>query len=205
MALFNAPPGDYAGGEVGLSALPGREQDFRDSFEVALNYAEVVACSKIHVLAAMVDEDQWDDALETYLRNLAWAADMAVDKDVTVLIEAILLDRYFLTRPDDAVKVIEDVGAPNLKILYDIFHAQRVQGSIADFLETHLDLIGHIQIAGVPGRNEPDGQGELNWPYLFDLLDAHGFGGWVGAEYNPRGETKAGLAWATDWGINSSK
>ena len=200
MALFNAPPGDYAGGEVGLSALPGREQDFRDSFEVALNYAEVVACSNIHVLAAMVDEDQWDAALETYLRNLAWAA----EKDVTILIEPIVIDRYFLIRPDDAVKVVQDVGASNLKILYDIYQAQLAQGAIADFLDTNLDLIGHIQIAGVPGRNEPDSQGELNWPYLFDLLDAHGYDGWVGCEYNPRGGTKEGLGWAKDWGINPS-
>ena len=99
LALFNAPPGDYAGGEVGLSALPGREQDFRDSFEVALNYAEVVECSNIHVLAAMVDEDQWNNALDVYLRNLAWAADLAAKKDVTILIEPIVIEGYFLIRP----------------------------------------------------------------------------------------------------------
>ena len=102
------------------------------------------------------------------------------------------------------MKVVQDVGAKNLKILYDIYQAQLAQGAIADFLDTHLDLIGHIQIAGVPGRHEPDSQGELNWPHLFDLLDAHGYGGWVGAEYNPRGETKAGLGWAKDWGIGAA-
>ena len=201
MALFNAPPGDYAGGEVGLSALPGREKDFQESFEVALNYAEGVACSNIHVLAAMVDEDQWDQALEVYLRNLAWAANMAAKRDVTILIEPIVIDRYFLIRPTDAVMVVQDIGAKNLKILYDIYQAQLAQGAIADFLDAHLDLIGHIQIAGVPGRHEPDSLGELNWPYLFDLLDAHGFDGWVGAEYNPRGGTREGFGWAKDWGI----
>ncbi len=204
MALFNAPPGDYAGGEVGLSALPRREQDFRDSFEVALNYAEVVACSNIHVLAAMVDEDQWDAAFDVYIRNLAMAADMAAEQDVTILIEPIVIDRYFLIRPDDAVKVVQEVGAKNLKILYDIYQAQLAQGAIADFLDAHMDLIGHIQIACVPGRHEPDGLGELNWPYLFDLLDANGFDGWVGAEYNPRNGTREGLGWAKDWGIKAT-
>jgi len=203
MALFNAPPGDFAAGERGLSALPGRQQDFRDSFEVALNYAELLDCQNIHVLAGVVPEDQWDDALETYFGNLAIAAEMAKELDITVLIEPIVMDGYFLIRPDDAVQAVEEVGAKNLKILYDIYQAQLAQGAVTDFLDNHLDKIAHIQIAGVPGRHEPDRSGELNWPYLFDLLDAHGFDGWVGAEYVPRNGTHAGLTWAKDWGIQA--
>jgi hydroxypyruvate isomerase len=203
MTMFNAPPGNYAAGERGLAALPGRQQEFRDSFEVALNYAELLDCSRIHVLAGKVAEDQWDEALEVYFNNLDVAAEMARDVDVTVLIEPIVMEGYFLTRPDDAVEAINEVGAKNLKILYDIYQAQLGQGAITDFLETHLDKIGHIQIAGVPGRHEPNRSGELNWPYLFDLLDAHGYGGWVGAEYDPRSGTHQGLGWAKDWGIKA--
>lgn len=203
MALFNAPPGDFAAGERGLAALPGRQQDFRDSFEVALKYAEFLECSRIHVLAGVVSEDQWDDALEVYFGNLAVATDLARGVDVTVLIEPIVMEEYFLTRPDDAVMAVEEVGAKNLKILYDIYQAQLAQGAITDFLDSHIDKIAHIQIAGVPGRHEPDRSGELNWPYLFDLLDAHGYDGWIGAEYVPRNGTHAGLGWAKDWGIQA--
>lgn len=203
MTLFNAPPGDFAAGERGLAALPGRQQDFRDSFEIALNYAELLDCKRIHVLAGVVPEAQWEEALDVYIANLAAASDMARDEGIEVLIEPIVLEGYFLFRPDDAVRVLEDVGAKNLKILYDIYQAQLAQGGISDFLDSHLDLISHIQIAGVPGRHEPDRTGELNWPYLFDLLDSHGFDGWVGAEYTPRTTTHASLNWAKDWGIQA--
>lgn len=201
MALFNAPPGDYAAGERGLSALPGREQDFRDSFEVALKYAELLDCKNIHVLAGKVPEDDMLKALDVYFANLAWAAEETKELGITVLIEPIVMEGYFLQYPDDAVRAVTELGAKNLKILYDIYQAQLGQGAITDFLDMHLDKIGHIQIAGVPDRHEPDRQGELNWPYLFDLLDAHGYAGWVGCEYNPRGDTREGLRWAKDWGI----
>jgi 2-dehydrotetronate isomerase len=201
MALFNAPPGNFAAGERGLAALPGRQQEFRDSIEVALNYAELLDCKRIHVLAGVVPEEKWVEALPVYIANLAVAADLAREVDVEVLIEPIVMEGYFLFRPDDALQVIDDVGAKNLKMLYDIFQAQQAQGGITDFLDSHLDVIAHIQIAGVPGRHEPDRSGELNWPYLFDLLDSHGYSGWVGAEYVPRSGTYAGLGWAKDWGI----
>ena len=201
MALFNAPPGNFAAGERGLAALPGRQQEFRDSIEVALNYAELLDCKRIHVLAGVVPEEKWVEALPVYIANLAVAADLAREVDVEVLIEPIVMEGYFLFRPDDALQVIDDVGAKNLKMLYDIFQAQQAQGGITDFLDSHLDVIAHVQIAGVPGRHEPDRSGELNWPYLFDLLDSHGYSGWVGAEYVPRSGTYAGLGWAKDWGI----
>ena len=203
MTLFNAPPGDYAAGERGLAALPGRQKEFLESFEVALKYAELLDCSRIHVLAGKVAEEQWDEALDVYFNNLDVAAEMARDVDVTVLIEPIVMEGYFLTRPADAVQAVESVGARNLKILYDIYQAQLIQGGITDFLDAHLGNVGHIQIAGVPDRHEPDKSGELNWPYIFDLLDAHGYTGWVGAEYNPRAGTHAGLGWARDWGIGA--
>lgn len=204
IALFNAPPGDWAAGERGLAALPGRKDDFRDALDVALNYAEELECPCLHVMAGCVDEGQHEAAMDTYLANLAYAAKRAGEDGVRIVIEPLsTVESYFLRRPDDALAVIEAVDHKNLRLQYDVFHAQRSQGNITAFLEEHLPLIGHIQIAGVPNRNEPDAQNEVNYRYLLDLLDAHGYDGWVGAEYTPRGETAAGLGWAKDWGIKA--
>jgi hydroxypyruvate isomerase len=203
LALFNAPPGNFEAGERGLAALPGREIEFRDSLDIALSYADEMECTALHVMAGCVGEDQHEAAMDTYLANLAFAAERGKEEGVRILIEPIVMDNYFLTRPDDAVAVIEAIGHKNLALQYDVFHAQRSQGNIAEFIETHLGVIGHIQIAGVPGRHEPDKLSEVNWRFVFDLLDAHGYGGWIGAEYNPRAGTLAGLTWARDWGIGA--
>ncbi|MBB4284602.1 2-oxo-tetronate isomerase [Roseospira goensis] len=204
MVLFNAPPGDWAAGERGLAALPGRDSEFRDGVELALDYADMMDCPCLHVMAGVVAEEDWAPALDTYLDNLAAAADMARDHGVRVLIEPINpvdMPGYFLTRPEDALRVIETLDHPNLGLQYDIYHAQMERGALTDTLEDALDRIGHIQIAGVPGRHEPDARGEVNWRYLFGLLDAHGYDGWVGCEYRPRAGTLTGLRWANDWGI----
>ena len=199
--VINTPRGDADRGDVGTAALPGEQVLFREGMETAFGYAEGIGAPQIHVLAGLVPEDAWPDALETYLENLAWAAGLAAKQDVTLLIEPIALEGYFLTRPDDAVAVIEELNHPHLKLMYDIYQAQLTQGGVTDFLEAHLEIIPHIQVAGVPGRNEPDALGELNWPYLFGLLDAHGYTGWIGAEYNPRGTTEDGLGWGKKWGL----
>jgi len=204
VALFNAPPGDWAAGERGLAALPGRDSEFRDSLEIALDYADFMECPHIHAMAGVVAEEDWGPALDTYMDNLATAADMARDHGVTILIEPINpvdMPGYFLTRPEDALRVIEAINRPNLALQYDVYHAQMERGALTDTLEQSMHLIRHVQIASVPGRNEPDQQGEVNWRYIFDLLDAHGYGGWVGCEYHPRAGTLPGLRWARDWGI----
>lgn len=203
LAMFNAPPGDFAAGERGLAALPGRQTEFRDSLEVALNYADMAECTRLHVMAGCITEDQRHAAMDTYLENLAAAADMTQAAGVQLLIEPISMPGYFLTRPDQAVDVIRRLDHKNLGLQYDLHHAQRTQGNLGEFLEQHMAMIGHVQVAGVPGRHEPDRLGEVNWHYIFDLLDAHGYDGWVGAEYNPRAGTLAGLAWAADWGIGA--
>ncbi|MBB4265889.1 2-oxo-tetronate isomerase [Roseospira visakhapatnamensis] len=202
--LFNTPPGDWEAGERGLAALPGRDSEFRDGLEIALDYADFLECPHLHVMAGVVDEDDWGPALDTYMDNLATAADMARDRGVTILIEPINpvdMPGYFLTRPEDALRVIEDLDRPNLGLQYNVYHAQMERGALTDTLEQALAVIRHVQIAGVPGRNEPDQQGEINWRYIFDLLDAHGYGGWVGCAYHPRAGTLPGLRWARDWGI----
>lgn len=202
LALFNAPPGDWKAGDRGLAAVPGREQEFRDGLEVALQYAELTDCTRIHVMAGVVAEDRWEEALETYLDNIQYAADEFHRVGVKCLIEPINpvdMPGYFLNRPDDAVAVLSELEHRNLYIQYDIYHAQMTQGAITDFLEGHLDRIAHIQVAGVPGRHEPDQLSELNYRYLFNLLDGHGYPGWIGCEYIPRGRTEDGLKWAKDW------
>lgn len=202
ITLFNAPPGDWAKGDRGLAAVPGRQDEFRDSLEVAMRYAELMDCKRIHIMAGCVPEEQWEEALEVYLANIAYACDELGAEGIRVGIEPINpIDTpdYFLTRPDDALTVIASLERKNLFLQYDIYHAQIMQGGITDFIEANLDKIEHIQVAGVPGRNEPDGLSELNYQYIYNLLDASGYDGWVGCEYRPRGKTEVGLKWAQAW------
>lgn len=207
LVCFSSPPGDWAAGERGLAALSGREGEFQDSIEIALSYADLCECTRLLVPAGIVaDEDQWPEALDTYLENLTWAAGRCQENGVRVLIEPINtvdVPGSFLSRPDDAVRVLDDVDHKNLYIAFNLYHAQIAQGGLTNFLEENLDRIAHIKVAGVPDGHEPDANGEINWAYLFNLLDAHGYGGWVGCDYTPRAKTESGLKWARDFGIGS--
>jgi 2-dehydrotetronate isomerase len=196
--LFNAPPGDWAAGERGLACLPGRESEFKRSVEQALRYARALHCPRIHLMAGLAPADS-DRALlrETYLSNLAWAAAQA--RDVNFLIEPINtrdIPRFFLNRQDDAHDIVQTVGAPNLQVQMDLYHCQIVEGDLAKKIELYVPSgrVGHLQIAGVPERHEPD-IGEINHPYLFALIDKLGWDGWIGCEYRPKGNTAAGLGW----------
>jgi hydroxypyruvate isomerase len=197
--LFNAPPGDFERGERGLAALPGREDEFRRSFlEQALPYAEALACGRVHVMAGLTMPGvEPARQRETYLENLAWAARQAPRREL--LIEPINrrdIPGYLLDRQDDAHAVVRQVGAPNLKVQMDLYHCQIVEGDVSTKLRQYVPTgrVGHVQIAGVPERHEPD-DGELHYPYLLDLLDALGYAGFVGCEYRPRAGTSAGLGW----------
>lgn len=199
-ALMNAPPGNWEAGDRGLAALPGREQEFRDSLEVALEFADTAECSRVHVMAGCVLENP-DEADATYEKNIGYAADQAKEYGIEIVLENIVMPDYYLVFPDQAADIVRRLERKNLKLLFDAFHAQRAQGNLTDFLENNLDIVGHIQVAGVPGRNEPDKFNEVNWRFIFDYLDAQGYDGWVGTEYNPRGETLRGLSWAKEWGL----
>ncbi len=203
--LFNAPPGNWDSGERGLACLQGREAEFRTGFAQALEYAAALNCSRVHVMAGLLPAGSDRAALyPTYIANLRWAAAAAGKQGVNVLIEPINardMPGFFLNRQDHAHQVIADVGAPNLKVQMDLYHCQIVEGDLAMKLRQYLPTgnVGHIQIAGVPQRHEPD-LGELNYPYLFSVLDELGFDGWVGCEYRPRlgmqpGGTSSGLGW----------
>ncbi|NIE82878.1 MULTISPECIES: 2-oxo-tetronate isomerase [unclassified Burkholderia] len=197
-ALFNAPPGDWAAGERGFASLPGREDEFRRAFDTALDYARVLGNDKLHVMAGLLPAGA-DRARhrEVYLRNLAHAAEAARAAGILVVIEPINtrdMPGYFLNRQDDAQAICREVGAPNLRVQFDCYHCQIVEGDIAMKLKRDFAGIGHIQVAGVPERHEPD-LGELNYPYLFELIDTLGYDGWIGCEYRPRAGTSEGLGW----------
>ena len=205
-ALFNLPPGDWEAGERGLAALPGREREFRTGLEQALDYAGALGCTRLHAMAGIVaDENDRQRMLETYISNLALAADLCRQAGVRLLIEPLNdldMPGYFLTSSKEAVAIIDDVGSDNLFLQFDVYHMQIMEGHLARSLERLLPVIGHIQIAAVPGRHEPDA-GEINYGWLLKHFDRIGYDGWVGCEYTPRGPTKDGLGWAAPWGVIS--
>ena len=203
-ALFNLPPGDWAAGERGIAALRGREQEFRDGVEQALVYAKATRCRLLHAMAGLLPESHdRAEAERVYLANLQHAADRLAAEGLTLVIEPINtrdIPGYFLSTTTQAMSVIERVGRPNLKLQLDLYHVQIMEGDLAHRVRALFDHYPHVQIAGNPGRHEPD-IGEINYPYLFDLLDELGYPGWIGCEYRPKGETRAGLGWATRYGI----
>ncbi|MFT5644132.1 MAG: hydroxypyruvate isomerase [Janthinobacterium sp.] len=199
--LFNLPPGDWAGGERGIASLPGREPEFRIGVALALEYALVLGTKRIHMMAALVPAaaDASELALRRaiYLDNLKYAAHAFGAHGITLLIEPINrrdMPGYFLVTQAQAHALREESGAANVKVQMDFYHAQIVEGDLAMTFKKHFDGIGHIQIASVPARNEPD-DGEVNYPYLLRMLDESGYDGWVGCEYRPRGRTEDGLSW----------
>ena len=199
--LFNAPPGDWDSGERGLACLPGREDEFRRGFvERALPYAGALHCARVHVMAGLAPPEADRAALHaTYVANLAWAAREAASAGIEVLMEPINLrdmPGYFLHRQEQAHGVVLEVGAPNLKVQMDLYHCQISEGDVTMKLRRYLPTgrVGHIQIAGIPERHEPD-SGELRYAYLFGVLDELGWQGHLGCEYRPRAGTSAGLGW----------
>jgi hydroxypyruvate isomerase len=202
--LFNLPPGDWAKGERGMSIFPDRMDEFAASLTRALDYAVALACPQVHVMAGVVPlQLDREEAARTYVANLRSAAAKAKARGVRLLIEPLNtrdMAGYFLTSAEQARLVIEEVGSDNLFLQMDLYHAQIMGGDLAERTKLHWPLIRHFQIAGVPGRHEPD-VGEINYPYLFELIDSLGYDGWIGCEYRPRGTTLAGLGWAQRYGI----
>jgi len=201
-ALFNGPPGDWDAGERGLASLPGREDEFRRSVASALEYARVLGNERVHLMAGLIRPGE-DRARHraTYVRNLDYAANEAAAAGVTIVVEPINtrdIPGFFLSRQDEAHTICAEVGASNLKVQMDFYHCQIVEGDLAMKLRKYITGIGHVQIAGVPERHEPD-LGEINYPYLFGLMDELGYAGWVGCEYRPKSGTSAGLGWLKPW------
>lgn len=197
--LFNTAPGDIGTGEWGLSALPGREQEARADIDRALQYAIALKCPSVHVMAGVVppgeDQARYRD---TFIANLRYAADIFAAQGINVLVEALspaVKPNYLFSSQHQAAEYVAAVDRPNVFIQFDFFHAQLVDGNISNLLTSLAGRYAHIQIASVPDRHEPDADGELNYPWLFTLLDKLGYQGWIGCEYKPRGETCAGIDW----------
>jgi 2-dehydrotetronate isomerase len=205
LQLLNTPPGDFANGDRGTGAIPSRVAEYRDGVERAIFYAQASGCPLVHLMAGIPpSEVSASQARETFLQNLAWAAPKLQAAGLTGLIEPINtrdIPGYFLNFQADAHAIVQAIGSPHLKVQMDLYHLQIMEGDLATKLKTWLPTgrVAHLQIAGVPHRFEPD-VGELNYPYLFDLIEELGYDGWIGCEYKPArgsvaGGTSAGLGW----------
>ena len=197
-ALFNMPPGNWAAAERGLASLPGRQDEFRAGVAKALEYAQAMGTPCIHAMAGLLPAGA-DTAQHraVYVENLRYAARELQKHSRLLVIEPINtrdIPGFFLNRQDQAHAVREEVGAPNLKIQMDLYHAQIVEGDVTVKFKKYAPHVGHIQIASVPDRHEPD-EGELNYAHLFKVIDDAGYDGWIGCEYRPRGVTEDGLGW----------
>ncbi len=193
MALINTPPPNWAGGDRGFAAIPGGEERFRHDFTRALRFARVLGAEHLHVMAGRA---RGLVAHRTFVENLKWAAAQAPRQSLTIEpINPIDMEGYFLNDFNQAADIIEEVGAANLGLQFDAYHAQMITGDAARVWFEHGPRVRHIQIAGCPGRGEPVAC-EIDYPQFFAALDAQGYKGWVSAEYHPSGRsTEAGLGW----------
>lgn len=192
-------------GDAGLAAVPGRERDWDVVFKQALDFTVAIGGRAIHCMTGKVPPEQRPAGEKTFVDNLSRAADLAKEKEVTLLIEPInTRDRpdYFLTRVEQAADIIGKVGKPNVKIQFDFYHVQIMSGDLIKRFEKHLPLIGHVQIAAVPSRAEPD-EGEINYGGVFEALDKLGWSGWTACEYKPRARTEDGLSWGKRFGLGA--
>jgi len=199
-ALFNLPPGDWTKGERGLAALPGREAEFEAAMQTALEYANVLGCPRVHAMPGLRHHGA---DRKVYINNLKKGAKMAAASGIDVIIEPINtrdIPGFFLNTTAEARAVIYEVGEPNLGLQFDLYHRQIQEGDTAMAIREFGHLARHYQIASPPDRGEPD-NGEMNYRYLFKLIDESGFDGYLGCEYRPRGDTVAGLKWAPACGV----
>ena len=202
LVLFNMCQGDFDKGERGLACLPDRKDDFRQALDRSERYADVLRPDCVHIMAGLLPANaNREEAERVYIENVRLAARRLARYGVTVCIEAInqvSMPGFFLQRQEQSARYLEHIGEPNVGMQFDCFHCQMEEGGLTRKLRHYLPLIRHIQIAGVPERHEPD-TGELDYAYIFSLLDAIGYTGYVGCEYLPAGRTEDGLGWFASW------
>lgn len=196
--LFNLPAGDWQAGDRGIAVDPNRVEEFQQGVTKAIQYAKALDCNQVNCLAGIVpDGVTAQQAEETFVSNLRFAAGALKENGISLIIEAINtrdIPGFFLTNTKQALDVIEKVDSDNLNFQYDIYHMQIMEGDLAPTLSEHLSQIQHVQLADNPGRHEP-GTGEINYPFLFNHLDSIGYDGWIGCEYKPKTTTQEGLIW----------
>src|SRR2546423_11656053 len=194
--LFNLPPGDWNAGEKGFAALPDRFDDLQQSLRTALPYAQATGVKRLHLMAGIANRND-PKAAAAFRKSVIWTAEFFAPHGLDVVIEPINprnVPGYFLNDFSFACDLINELKIPNLKLQFDIYHCQIIHGDVTMRLREMMPITGHVQIASIPSRNEPDGE-ELNYPFLFDELDRLGYGGFVRCEYNPRGKTTGRRAW----------
>lgn len=200
--LFNLPAGNWAAGERGIAIMPERVNEFRAGVEKAVEYAAELGVSQLNCLAGKRSPGQDEMHWKTLVGNVRFAAEVLQKHDLRLVVEPINhfdIPGFFLNRTDDAVKLIEEVGLPNVFVQYDVYHAQREEGELTATIRRYKDKIAHIQIADNPGRHQP-GTGEINYPFLFKEIDATGYQGFIGLEYVPLGDSKSSVAWIKEFG-----
>ena len=198
LVLHNLPAGDWEAGERGIACHPDRVEEFRAGVAQAISYAQVLGVGQLNCLAGKTPAGASDTVLrKTFVGNLRYAASELKKAGLKLLIEPINtfdIPGFYLNRTAQELDILDEVGANNAFVQYDIYHAQRMEGEVAATIQKHLARIAHIQLADNPGRNEP-GTGEINYAFLFTHLDRLGYGGWIGCEYKPASTTDAGLGW----------
>jgi hydroxypyruvate isomerase len=208
MVLINMPAGDWANGERGLTCLPDRKGEYRDGIGQAIEYAQALGCTNIHSVAGLAPDEGMERVAyeDTYRENLAWAADQLAPLSLNLMMEPINGKRdvpgMFLQTTSQARGIMGELGRANLRLQFDIYHVQIMEGDLVRRFTDCLPDIGHVQIANPPDRREPD-EGEINFPYLFNAMDAAGYDGWVGCEYKPQAGTRAGLGWGAKYGLTA--
>ena len=200
--LFDFPAGDWAAGDRGCAVFPGRVGEFQDGVGTAVEYAKVLDCERLTVLAGKaVSGVSATEMHDTLIDNMKFASKAVDGTDITVLLEAINtidIPGYSVFRTNQSRAAVEATGADNVKVQYDIYHMQIMEGDVTRAIEANLDVIGHFQLADNPGRHEP-GTGEINYDFLLPHIDSLGYEGWIGCEYAPAGDTVAGLEWAAKY------
>ncbi|XP_063380979.1 putative hydroxypyruvate isomerase [Cydia fagiglandana] len=200
--LINLKTGDVTKGELGVTAVPGKENEFKDNLKVTIEYAKAVGAKKIHIMAGRLDtvtSENWT----TYENNLKYAAELLKDDNILGVIEPInqhSVPKYFLSDYGKAVDIIKRINSPHIKLQLDIFHLQHICGDLSHNIKNLMPYVGHVQIAQVPNRNEPDTVGEVNYPYVLQHLEQCGYNDWIGLEYKPAAGSKAGLKWIQNFG-----
>lgn len=198
LKLINMPPGNWNAGERGIAALPNRQAEYRQAVDLSLEYASKLGCKIIHCMSGIIEPDMGKaECTQIYIENLIYAAKKAKPLGISLMVEAINqvnIPNFLVNTQEQSLHIVQQTGMDNVKMQFDIYHCQMAQGSVATRLTQFLPHIGHVQIADVPGRNEP-GTGEINFEFLFKHLDEIGYKGWVGCEYNPKSNTIDGLAW----------
>lgn len=198
LVLHNLPPGDWEAGERGIACHPDRVQEFRAGVARGIEYAHVLGVKQLNCLAGLAPAG-WPDVLlrQTLVENLRYAAGEFRQAGLKLLVEPINrfdMPGFYLNYTRQAIEILDEVGADNAYLQYDIYHAQRMEGELAATIEHYLPRIAHMQLADNPGRHEP-GTGEINYAFLFAHLDRIGYAGWIGCEYRPLTRTEAGLGW----------